>query len=778
MSGIHADTITGEDGQTYQRSKTGDGYINTKTGKGVSQAKVARAAEQYLRADTQFKAELEDDLYFDIRDKTYNQSTGEYDQMNYSDLKSYLPDTFIEKGAEMLGIPEGADIEATLEAKGIAPEQIYRAIKGEQKLQEAIAPTISKEAYTEYTDTFNKDWLLADSIKASKAKQKEANIRAEFGTISTISVKSTTTADDLAVTSKLYSNANTQLKQLNKDLNNAKAKKSNPYDIRKIENDIKEQTRIIDATINKQSKNLNVIPGIKEEIAKIINKDFPTTSVNGVSNNPLEHTKITYAPLQKLIFKSLSGEDITEDVSQYIEGTFDEDQAREDYKSYAENNKYNNRKITEDLYVKNKREGFAGKLKNEAIGLKDKIDTIAKKASDTLKKDPLSHTQSYGSYALPEMSAEDRRNNPASIIEDAASNIVKNNKQYYRQATESGTGLDVETYLGQQYDFDQDDIADGDVVIDWANSTTDSIIDLVQDSEGNYKPAISIDVDIDNDGTKINAKIISFIDEPSYNEKSKETTEKYKNDLVKKRNLGSISNSENILLDRLTTNMFDGTKYGKTFPTSQLYNAESGAEVKVPFQDGSLPMTVEVSTKGEVNSNSNGMSYYLKDPKGMYYATDSNGKSVTVTKEQLGPDADGHYEYTPVGAETPYDLKVKMGNLLYSNDSTKRQDTVNITSVFNSDIKDGVDPELNKEVLSFAQNIKTEFPSLFVTDAYREENAGYGAKDSKHKKGKALDFRLNDDAMALTNLSDREKRLMGIKSAAVHNGDHVHLEFL
>ena len=61
--------------------------------------------------------------------------------------------------------------------------------------------------------------------------------------------------------------------------------------------------------------------------------------------------------------------------------------------------------------------------------------------------------------------------------------------------------------------------------------------------------------------------------------------------------------------------------------------------------------------------------------------------------------------------------------------------------------------------------------------ALRPKDSTVGAVNSLHKVGKALDFRLNADSKKLVNMSEQQKRQLGIKKAEIHD-NHVHLEFL
>jgi len=721
--------FTGRNGEKLIKEPGGNGYVYSTSGEAVTEAELLEFSKTYLANDPQFQSELQDDIYFDIGD-----ITGGERAMTVNDVTGVFPPRYLEEGRKMFGLGEG-DLTSELESKNISPEQFYSAIKAEEKMNLAARPAVLKESYEAYTDKFYKDYS-ADAMGGSNG----------MGTISSNGILDTyysedrTSVEDLVNRATVYNNASNDLKSLNKELQEIEnSKTANPRLIQEKKDQIAEKERIVTATIDKHSRDIESVPEVKEEINSLVNG---TSGIEGVS--------ISYSSVQKLIYASIAGEDITAELAQFI--TVEEPkQTATVGGGYAVD--------------RSEQQRATGKLSSSIIQMADKLTGAA-------KDNGIKYTESYATFNLAAMSSKDKMAHPAYQLNNYADNMSNQSSAFYRKMVNPG-GLDVETYLKEEYDLDLED----EDQIHWDKATVRAGIDTAKDTKGTNRPVLPMTVPITKDGKTTMINTHTFVDEPSYNAAYYETIKTLKNQLLTKQANGGLNEAERISLSRYNANLFDSTKYGTTFPTNKLYNAKDGDIIEFDFMDNAEKAKIEVNTRGGANS----LSYLLVDGEGdekLYYATDKTGSQTLVTKEQLAPNERGQYDYTPIGGNTPYDLRVKMGEMTTNTGNTNSANTVNLTDIFKTDIKQGVIPKISASVAHYAQNLKTEFPELLVTDALRPQDAGYGATDSEHKTGKALDFRLNDDGRKLLDLSDREKRLFNIKSVGLHNGNHIHLEFL
>ena len=90
--------------------------------------------------------------------------------------------------------------------------------------------------------------------------------------------------------------------------------------------------------------------------------------------------------------------------------------------------------------------------------------------------------------------------------------------------------------------------------------------------------------------------------------------------------------------------------------------------------------------------------------------------------------------------------------------------------------KQGVDPRVNPSLLNTVEQIARQFGQpLVITDGFRPENAGYGARNSQHKLGKAVDIRTSAFSQNETLRLIRIASSLGITGIGVYNG-YVHFD--
>ena len=110
------------------------------------------------------------------------------------DIKNNLGTRITSELANKLNVNSIEEIPNALEETGLELEDLYANIRKEQLANEAIRLGVSKEGYKKYEAKYTKDWLLADSLSASR---KSNNTIENFGTLQTYSTQQRNTAEDL-----------------------------------------------------------------------------------------------------------------------------------------------------------------------------------------------------------------------------------------------------------------------------------------------------------------------------------------------------------------------------------------------------------------------------------------------------------------------------------------------------------------------------------------------------------------------------------------------------
>ena len=107
-----------------------------------------------------------------------------------------------------------------------------------------------------------------------------------------------------------------------------------------------------------------------------------------------------------------------------------------------------------------------------------------------------------------------------------------------------------------------------------------------------------------------------------------------------------------------------------------------------------------------------------------------------------------------------------------------------ITPIFGGNIKYGVQPFVDKSIVSNVQKLQIAYPSLYVTDSLRNQqtNKAVGVVDnSGHLSGKVLDFRYPNSEMEKLIRNTDSWKSFGIGNIITHgegSNKHYHVEFL
>jgi hypothetical protein len=821
MEGFKANTLilTTKDGERIIPDGK-SGYMSINTQETVTEDELREASNSYLQNSPEFKDYVNDELYYEIDNITKNSETGE---MTLNDLQSLLGTNMSAKLAEAYKVNSLEELGKKLEEEGITPEQLYRKMRGDQMANSASTLGIEKEGYTKNEIDTLKNWQLQDATKGTTLP---VTTPEEFGMLNSWADTSNFTEEDTLRVSEMYNRTDEELTSAKNKLNKLQAdytnnpESVNPDDIDRAKiavRDSKLKAKIMEKTTQEL---YNSVPEFKEGVQEILKNSFEQNKFYeeaGIYNYKdrytdrlgIEGLNINQGSVERLLHKNIARELTTEDLNPYIQ--LNENQILAD--AYKKNQSFST--SSEDLYesiLTNGKEalnveGENNTLKSKVLEelqdkqttsvrlLKTKLDKVTDDIKQKSKDNNFVYNKTFNTIVQPEMDAKTRRTDPVSMLKNYTQGIT-NNANYYTKLRGSRSGLpiidEIVNQAKQDGNFDNID-NDNTSNIQWDKAVLDFSVDARRDANSlEYSPTIKMEVPIvSNDGKSSKTITLSVNHtEPSYTSKYTELLTKQKDKLVSASKQGNLSPSDANLLKNLNTTLYNLTEYGNNFDLLDINAMDNGSVIEHEFWEGHFA-NIKTFQYASPQDKSFYLIDYMTDENGSYLRNDKKeriegywavnnetGQQSLVSESRLKGNT-----WTALGANTSEDMKSVLASFVMEKSKDKQyaidlNETVDIASIFLTDTKGTSLARVAKSVEPSVKLLKQNFNNLIVTDGIRDMNVEYGSATSNHKKGKSLDFRLNADSNALLELNTEELKNMGIKSAAIHDDNHVHVEFL
>lgn len=282
MEGFKAGTITLTNEQGQKLIPDGNnGYLNYETGEGVTKEEVERASISYLQNSPEFKDYLEDEMFYEIDNITYDSETKENRKFEINDLANIASTPEFNSLIESLGIKSLEELKDKVENKEIDAKKLYKATRAAQVTKNATGLAVEKESFTKVDNIFKQNWLLKDQIDAARKVSETEEIQPEqFGLLNSWNNTTEFTKEDSERVATLYNNSDVELKEATKKLATLEeTARTNPKEVNPDDID-REKTRIKNATLRKQI--------VENNIAKIYQFDssdyFKATGINATED--------------------------------------------------------------------------------------------------------------------------------------------------------------------------------------------------------------------------------------------------------------------------------------------------------------------------------------------------------------------------------------------------------------------------------------------------------------------------------------------------------------
>lgn len=825
LDGFKANTVilTDANGNTIKKDPSGSGYLITGTNERVGEEELVAAAKSYLAHDPRFRDKVEDDLYYETKNLLYNRETGERREMTIDDLKNLVGTKVSQEIANAYNINNLESLPEVLKAKGETVEDLYKQLRKEQMVNSAIQLGVSKESYDKYSANYLTDWLMKEQVQNTKT---DATTFGQTGVLHSFLSTDNLSSDDTKRISTEYKNTEDTVKAVTAELNDLRNKYNtnpnsvNPDDIDKREIELNKLRRKQDIINKRLSTVVNETPEVSQIISALVtnsfdvNKDFESKGIYNYQNRypaglGIEGLSINRGSAERLVYKMIGNDVPDSELQNYIK--LDKNKILAD--AYRANKGFASPYTNKDeVYnailqkgeialdeanelgtIKDKvKTAYEDKLNTSTRLLKGKLKNAVSKLQEKTDNQEITYSKEFKLFNLPDLKPEELRSHPIHQLKHLAENLPKIDANYYTQLSSPITGLDIKTTIEEVADEMGLNVSDEKGDIDWRSAVMSPSIDTMVDvNSGEYSPVVVMQVDVKTGDSKNPTRTIQVpvnYNEPSYKAKYREAINLHRKQLLEKAKVQRLDESDELILNRLNTNLYNISEYGKNLDNLDLFNAKNEESIPFEFWEGHNTQ-IKVFQYGSPQN----MSFYLTDGKGedeRYWAIDKAGNYVVdennkpILKQK---DLEGE-EYTAIGANNPYDLKVLLSNVIFDRYEPQKDyridvsQTVDISNIFGGDIKTGVTPRVTKQAADSLGVIKTFLPNLMLTDALRPDDAGYGATNSQHKYANAVDFRINEDSSKLANMSKSQLNMMGIASASIHDqgtpNAHIHVEFL
>lgn len=815
-NGYILDPSTGEaihltNGEGKQIVRTPEGKLETLTGENVTERELARALRSYASNDPNWRDRVTDDLYYETDAILYDADKKERRAMTTKDLDrlsgTYIPTRIMAK----YDVKTTNELIDKIESEGLSPETVYKEIRAEQMLDNAISFGVDKESYVKYEPKYMNP-VSSDGSGDSTSSQIPSGI------VNSVFTTDTTTKESIDT----FSNMLTKNDRTAKDLEEKLKVVEHPDqrdEILRQQKELKAYNDIIKSKVYRTMENAEDVNG---EIEKTLANEggesvgiLPRLAGAYITSEPLISIRgldINKGDLMDLAFKSINNDLTDEEIGQYINQdrnkvlleSFDAlankqvTNAAPDHPLRIQQQNMRNNIINKGEIALNEFEPiFKKAILSRADGIfntaVDRLRNKAEKIGDTYvesAKEGDAYTQNYHSYIQYDMDASGKRKNITYQTQGALNKMKEQfPNDYYTKFSDAFNGQSInkaieELLSKEDREFKNASSENGRVL--WKEATLTPLLDNVANiNTGNYNPAIRLTVPITNSkGDKQKDISLTVVNpDESYMSAHMEGLQQQKALLENKRKAGKLSKTDADILLTINKSLYTSSGYAKKLDALDLNNItfEQGKNtLDVPFE---FWKDNEVGIKIYKGNSIEGNKFYLTNNKKgedlRYLARNNKGYFDVVKEEQLAGD-----EWTSLGGNSVDDLKFTFGTIVGENLVTNPKDfKVNLDELERvtefAIVGNNVIPELTPVAHNYAKELNNYIPNLEITDGLRPINAGYGAENSTHKDATTLDFRNNPDLRKLANLSKNTLKKFGIaKILADYNDGHIHVEFL
>lgn len=839
LKGVQANTVDLFDPETgaklYYDKGTGKyGYLTHGTMEYVDETRLVQIAKAHITSSPEIQSQFAEDLMFEKDNLLWDEDTRTRRELTSMDVRNaILRGGNTEQFLKQLGITninDTAKLEEIAKNRGLDLSDLYDIIRNDQKSNRAMIAGVGKEAYVKYERKYLKDWKAELDYENNFI----TGGGVDFGIMRTVHSPTTLTTEDTERVSQNYKETTnllqTQQNKLRELEEKAKTGEVDPDAIDRAKKDI----AISQAKISSMEKRINEVvtqtPKITQAVKDLVANSFDTNEYfkemgiynyenRYIDNLGIEGLSINEGSVERLLYTMLGNEITDEELQEYIQLDKNNIMANAiaEFSSYANTHtselpniieavKKGGEQVLEELLpnartlVSKVKQKYNDTLRTSTNNFRNKLNNIVKQYKETTEDEGFAYTTDYKVFSLPDLSPKEARANPVHQLHNYTQNIVDiSPSKFYMNLHSPETGQPIADAV-EDAAKDYGDISNADGDIKWDKATMIPGISTMRDiNTGKYAPVMYMTVPVQTGKKASETQLIEVVvsnPEESYVAKSRETLLAYRNSVLKRKQAqGDLKPTDKLLLGELNKSLYNLSGYGDDLDNLDL-NAMDNGEVVRGFDFWNDHTT---NIKAYKYGSPDNKAFYLtsdltddsgaviKDDNGKplqgFHAVDSKGNTSIVSEEELRGS-----KWTALGSNTPEGLKGLLSNVVgdflggAQGYRVPLDETVNVASLFGSNIKQGVVPLVTKKAAESLQKVTQQIPNLYVTDGIRKNTVGYGASNSEHKYANAIDFRINEASNQLVNLSQEELTTLGIKSAKIHDkgtaNAHVHVEFL
>lgn len=783
------------------------GYYKTGTKEFVSEAELVDAARAHVQSSPDIQSQFEEDTYFEMQN-LLSDANGNRREVTVNDIRGLINNSNTKAAAAQLGINGIEDLnnlDEVLDGKDL--EAVYKHLKKDQLVSDAIKLGVSKESYEKYEASYLKDWK-----QEFKLKHQDEFLTKQYEILHTYDNEVNFTSKDIATTAAALEAGKDNLVFLKASLSKAEdtedanevAKLQTQIDKQKFFiHDVEEQRALIFENFD-MDKLFKDYAGIDRAIG---------SKLTDISNDNLK--SLIYAKMNN----SLTDAEVEETI-QDME-TFEEWQGRTEPERQQELEDIAERRSQLDLGDQHRMIDPTHNLDKEYQEYKDKKIQVANARishatnafKDQLDNSDVEYVKRYQTLLYSKMTPKQRAEHPMASNVDIVENIYETDPNFYQGMSSVSTNVDIKTQIEQDY-LDGDSSEDSGA-IKWDTATVLPTLDYRADrTGGRYRPALTMQVDVvidksGKDGKPVMQRVNMpvFYDNPNYEKRFEENLGTFRDKYVNLSKQRNLTPSEQEILDRTNLNLYNNTQFATDIDLKNLHTLPDKSDTTVKVNE-----TTEFNIRSYKNSSPTGMSFYITEGKGdniQFLGFDNAGSVVRLSEADMRSDETVDSirkgKLSMLGGNTVTALKTQFGDMTFAMKDAQKQGNINPVTIEQEDLKlltndpsirladtTFEQPYIHKDVYDDAVALFDEYSNIVATGLSRNESTDVAgsAIDSKHKinnGAKAMDIRANDNSPAsqeakkIHALTDREKRRRGIEKTIQHGEGsnlHVHIQFI
>lgn len=809
LKGWKANTVilTDKEGNALMSKEGGTGYYNTGTKEFVDEGELIDAARSYVQSNPNIQSQFEEDTYFEMANLLSDEN-GNKREVTINDIRGLINNSNTKAAAAQIGINGIEDLnnlDKVLEGKDL--EAVYKHLKKDQLVSDAIKLGVSKESYEKYEASYLKNWK-----QEYRLKNQDEFLTKQNELIHTYDNQVNLTSKDVAITAKALEEGKDNLTFLQKSL-----KEVNPTDateIAKLEEDIQRQTFAINDMEEQKAlifENFDMSDLFKEY------KAIDTLIGGKVAD-------ISDANLRGHIYAKMNNTLTNEEVEKSLQDleTFEQWEERTNADRQAELDRYNKEVSSAvevgDQYRITKPEHNLQKdykeYKDKKVKIANARITHATKAFEKrLDEKDVEYVKQYQTLLYEKMTPKQRLAHPMASTVDLIENIYDTDPKFYQGMSSVNTNIDIKTQIEQDY-LDGDSSEDTGA-IKWDTAKVFPTFDYRPDRKnGKYRPALTMQVDVvikkkGKDGKpvidRINAPV--FYDNPNYEKRFEENLTTFREKYINLSKERSLKPSEQEILDRVNLNLYNNTQYASDIDLKNLHTLPDGTDTKVKVN-----ATTDYNVRAFKNSSPTGNNFYVTEGTGdnaKFIGFNRNGNAEYLSEVQMRnpvtKDRIKKGDLSMFASNTVRGLKTLFGDYTFTMKDHQKQGSTNPVLIDKENLQlltndpkvrlantTFEQPYVHKEIYDDVVALSSEYSNILITGLSRNDNTSVtgSAIDSPHKLtygAKAIDIRANDNSDAsveaneIHELTDREKRRRGIEKTIKHGEGanlHVHIQFI